>query len=75
MAPHSIYIPMAVAILFVLRYFVWRRAKRLPPGPKAHVLVGNLFDLPQDNAGTVDTYVKWHEDYGVYLALCTRSLF
>lgn len=75
MAFRLLYIPVTVAVLLVLRYFLWRRAKRLPPGPKGRPLVGNLFDLPQDNAETVNTYVKWREDYGAYLALCIRSLF
>lgn len=75
MAPRLIYIPVTVATLLILRYFVRRRAKRLPPGPKGRFFVGNLSDLPRDETEKAKTYVKWREDYGACLVLCARFLF
>ncbi|KAI9572371.1 cytochrome P450 [Boletus coccyginus] len=69
MAPRLIYIPVTVATLLILRYFVRRRAKRLPPGPKGRFFVGNLSDLPRDETEKANTYVKWREDYGSIMHL------
>ena len=76
MAPRLIgYLPVTVATLLVLRYLLRRRGKRLPPGPKGRFLVGNLSDLPKDEAEKAKTYVKWREDYGAYLVIHYRLLF
>ena len=34
----------------------------LPPGPKGYPLIGNLFDIPVDNAWLV--YEEWCKTYG-----------
>jgi hypothetical protein len=69
MALRLIYLPVTVATLLVLRYFVRRRGKPLPPGPKGRILVGNLSNLPRDDAEKAKTYLKWRKDYGAYLVL------
>ena len=77
MASRLIYIPLTIALLLVLRHFLRRRsyARRFPPGPKGLFFVGNLLDLPRDDAEKADSYLKWREDYGVYpLVLCDRFL-
>lgn len=46
-----------------------------PSGPKGRFLVGNLSDLPKDEAETAKAYVKWREDYGAYLVIRDCLLF
>jgi hypothetical protein len=38
------------------------RGLPLPPGPKGHPLIGNLFDLPVENPWLV--YENWCKTYG-----------
>jgi len=52
---------VAVALL-VGRRFVRARRLPLPPGPKGHAVIGNLFDMPKENDCLV--YSEWQKAYG-----------
>lgn len=69
MTPHLVYLLVTVATFLVLRYFLRRHARRLPPGPNGRFLVGNLPDLPKGEAKMAETYVKWRDDYGSIMHL------
>ncbi|EJT97961.1 cytochrome P450 [Dacryopinax primogenitus] len=53
----------AVALLLLVG---WRRVKQknipLPPGPKSHVFIGNLFEMPKEDDPMV--YSRWQKTYG-----------
>ena len=66
MALRLLFVLVTIAILLASRYFLRRRGKHFPPGPKGRLLIGNLPDLPQDNAENINTFVKWREAYGTY---------
>lgn len=44
-----------------------RRRKRCPPGPQPLPILGNMFEIPTENAW--ETYAQWKEEYGdiIYL--------
>ncbi|KAI6045800.1 cytochrome P450 [Pisolithus marmoratus] len=69
MALRVVYLPVIVATLLVLRYFLRGYAKRIPPGPSSRFLVGNLPDIPEGDARMAETYVKWRDDYGSIMHL------
>ncbi|KAI6103414.1 cytochrome P450 [Pisolithus sp. B1] len=69
MTPHLVYLLVTVTTFLVLRYFLRRQTKRLPPGPNGRFLVGNLPDLPKGDAKMAETYVKWRNDYGSIMHL------
>ena len=75
MSLQLIYLPVTVAALLVLRYFLQRHARQPPPGPKGHFLIGNLFDFPQSDAEKAIAYMKWCEHCGAYLVSCDCFLF
>ncbi|KAI0267115.1 cytochrome P450 [Gloeopeniophorella convolvens] len=55
-----------VAALLVI-VLLWKLSKKrpalpLPPGPKGWPVIGNLLDLPRENAA--ETFTKWGEQYG-----------
>ena len=70
MSLQLIYLPVTVTALLVLRYYLQRRTRRLPPGPKGRFLVGNLFDLLRGDAEKAIAYVKWCKYYGAYPVSC-----
>ena len=75
MAPRLIFVPVTVATLLIVRYFLRRRTKHLPPGPRGRFLIGNLPDFPRTDAENAETFVKWREDYGAYRLIFKEHRF
>ena len=75
MTPRLIYVPVTVATLLIVRYFLRKREKPLPPGPRGRFLTGNLPDFPRTDAEKADTFVKWREDYGAYHLIFSDHCF
>jgi len=54
---------VSTLLLSILRLRLRRRnLPPLPPGPKGYPLIGNLYDIPHENAWV--TYAEWSKKYG-----------
>ena len=69
-----IFYPMEATTLAILAVLVaalfWRSRRqrhRFPPGPKGLPIIGNILDMPTQNAWL--TYKKWSREYGDYHSL------
>ncbi|TRM57262.1 cytochrome P450 [Schizophyllum amplum] len=68
---------LAASVLFACGLAMYarnRQATPLPPGPPRMPLLGNLLQMPQDNAWL--KYMEWGQTYGdiVYLKALTREM-
>ncbi|KAF9468084.1 cytochrome P450 [Collybia nuda] len=63
---HPLAVVLLVLTVFILGYQRLRnrvpRGTRLPPGPKGLPIVGNVFDMPKENAWL--TYANWSVTFG-----------
>jgi hypothetical protein len=59
------FLSLSITVFFalLLRKYVASRKKHLPypPGPKPIPLIGNIFDLPTEDAPNV--YIEWGKKY------------
>ncbi|THV05395.1 cytochrome P450 [Dendrothele bispora CBS 962.96] len=53
---------LAVLGVYLLKRLLLESKHKLPPGPKGLPIVGNIFDMPSENAWV--TFAKWGEVYG-----------
>ncbi|KAH8824059.1 cytochrome P450 [Flagelloscypha sp. PMI_526] len=60
------YLPAAgvgfILFIWTLSFFVERKRKRLPPGPRGWPIVGNLLDIPKSHAW--HRFEEWSRQYG-----------
>ncbi|KAJ3871547.1 cytochrome P450 [Lentinula edodes] len=63
---------MAIVLLYWFKSFSVR--KHVPPGPKARLFIGNLFDIPTEAPWKI--YASWGKKYGniIYLTVMQKSL-
>ncbi|KAJ3563355.1 hypothetical protein NP233_g8990 [Leucocoprinus birnbaumii] len=65
---------LAISVTIIAYRLSLNRNKHLPPGPKPHFLLGNLFDVPTDAAWKV--YAEWGKKYGdiIYFSVMQKSV-
>lgn len=59
---------LGILLKLVKVVFFSKSTRRLPPGPKPLPLIGNLFDMPKNDAEKV--FAQWSEVYGTSLEYC-----
>ncbi len=62
--PYLAYLPWLICALPIVYAISSRPKGKLPPGPKRLPVLGNIFDIPTDEAWKV--FQKWGEQYGTY---------